>query len=188
MNRAARPVKHVIQEGEVNRIERHQHREQCRRTGRRATTGDPIAHGNQVRPNPPRERRGDATVIKVELSIADACLRFFYGRPRCALIGCALVNVLNRSSVALFQIFGSIKLPLGPFEPCRRNIELGGLPRQPNLVRASIDGEEEISLLNDVAVFEEYAGERATDLAAQLDLRDGRKLAEKAQTRVEVLD
>ena len=51
-------------------------------------------------------------MIKVKPRIPDACLGLFYRSLRCALIAGALVNVLNRSSVAAFQIFRAGKLAL----------------------------------------------------------------------------
>jgi len=37
----------------------------------------------------------------------------------------ALVHVFDRSSVALLQIFGTVKLPVSQFQSSRRNLKLG---------------------------------------------------------------
>ena len=47
-------------------------------------------------------------------------------------------------------------------------------------------GEEEVVLVDDVAVLEVYSGQRAADLGAQLDLLDGGELTEEAQPRADL--
>src|SRR5580693_6580642 len=131
---------------EVNRIKRHKRREQCRRTGRRATASNQIAHGNEMRPNAPSERRRDPAMVEVELRIADSGLRVFNRSPSCSLIGCALVYVFHASSVALLQILGTVKLPVSQFQTSRRNIELGSRLGKRNLVGARINGEKKVAL------------------------------------------
>src|SRR5215469_3784769 len=65
-------------------------------------------------------------------------------------------------------------------EPCVRCLQLGMGLRQPDFVRARIDGEEKIALMDDVPILEVYAGKRAADLGAQLKLLDRGKLTKEA--------
>src|ERR1700736_2619710 len=172
---------------EVNRIKRHKRRQQCRRTGRRATACNQIAHGNEMRPNAASEWRRDPAMVKVELSVPDPCLRVFHRSPGCPLIGSALVYVFHASSVALFQIFSATKLKVSQFQASRRNIELGSRFGELNLIGTRINGEKEVTLPHDVPILEKYSGERAAYLSAQLNLGDGRKLTKEAQPSVNVL-
>ena len=112
----------------------------------------------------------DAAAVKVKLRIPDPCFGLFYRSLRCALIAGPLINVLNRSSITLLQIFGARKLSFCQFEMRRRNTELGCRLRQRDLVRLRIDREEKISFMNDVAVFEKYACKCAPNLSAYFDL------------------
>src|SRR5262245_6496842 len=66
-------------------------------------------------------------------------------------------------------------------EPCLRCLQLGIGLRQPDFVGARIDGEEEIALMDDVPILEEYSGKRAADLGAQLKVLDRGKLTKEAQ-------
>src|SRR5262249_61870549 len=61
-------------------------------------------------------------------------------------------------------------------EPCVRCLQLGMGLRQPDFVRARIDGEEGTALLDDVPILEVYSGKRAADLGAHLKLLDRGKL------------
>src|SRR5262249_24608295 len=69
-------------------------------------------------------------------------------------------------------------------EPCVRCLQLGMGLRQPDFLRARIDGEEEIGVMADVPILEVYSGKRAADLGAQLKLLDRGKLTKEAQSGV----
>src|SRR5215468_4898999 len=172
---------------EVNGIKRHKRREQCRRTRRRTTACDQIAHGNEMSAHAPRERRRNPAMVEVELCITDPGLCVFDRSPSCALIRRALVHIFHASSVALLQILGTVKLSVSQFQTSRCNVELGSRLGERNLVRTRIDGEKEVTLPHDVPVLEKYSSERAAYLRAQLHLRDGRKLTKEAQPRIDVL-
>ena len=114
----------------VDRIKRHERREQRRRTRRCATASNQIAYRNEMRAHAPCERRRNPAMVEVELCIADPGLGLFDRSARRPLIGYALVNVFDRSSVALLQIFGTVKLPVSQFQSSRRNLKLGVRLRQ----------------------------------------------------------
>src|SRR5260370_18821660 len=67
-----------------------------------------------------------------------------------------------------------------------RWIQLGIGLCQPDFVGARVDGEEEIALVDDVAVLEVYSGKRAADLGAQLNLVHGRELAQELDPGADV--
>ena len=69
-------------------------------------------------------------------------------------------------------------------EPCVRCLQLGFGLCQPDVVRARIDGEEEIALMDDVPILEVYSGKRAADLGAQLNLLDRGKLTKEARSGI----
>src|SRR5262249_34654771 len=69
-------------------------------------------------------------------------------------------------------------------EPCVRCLQLGIGLRQPDVVGARVDGEEEIALMDDVPILEVYSGKRAADLGAQLNLLDRGKLTKEAQSGI----
>jgi len=79
----------------VDRIKRHERREQRRRTRRCATASDQIAHRNQMRAHAPCERRRNPAMVEVELCIADSSFGLFDRSARRPLIRYALVNVFN---------------------------------------------------------------------------------------------
>src|SRR5258708_12665209 len=108
---------------EINRIKRHERREQCRRTRRRTTASNQIAHGNEMRAHAPCERRRNPAMVEVELRIANSGLCVFNRSPSCSLIRCALVYVLDCSSVALFQVFATIYFPTTQFPTAARDVE-----------------------------------------------------------------
>src|SRR5262249_51636641 len=69
-------------------------------------------------------------------------------------------------------------------EPCVRCRQLGMGLCQPDFVGARVDGEEEITLMDDVPILEVYSGKRAADLGAQLNLLDCGKLTKEAQSGI----
>jgi hypothetical protein len=127
-------------------------------------------------------------MVEVELRIPDSGLRVLNRSPGCSLIGYALVYVFHASSVALFQILGTVKLPVSQFQTSRRNIELGRSLGERNLVGSRVNGEKEVTLPHDVPVLEKYSSERAAHLRAQLNSRDRRELTKEAQPCIKVLD
>jgi hypothetical protein len=71
----------------------------------------------------PSEWRRNPAMVEVELGIPDPGLRVFDRSARGPLIGYPLVNVFDRSSVALLQILGTVKLPVS-----RGSRDLDGAP------------------------------------------------------------
>src|SRR5216684_5042165 len=171
----------------IDRIKRHERREQCRRTCRCAAASNQIAHGNEMRAHAPCERRRNPAMVEVELRIPDPGLRVFDRSPSCALIGCALVYVFHASSAALLQILGTAKLSVSQLKTSRCNVELGSRLGERNLVGAGINGEKEVALPNNVPILEKYSCKCTAHLCAQLDLRNRRELAKEAQPYIDVL-
>src|SRR5262249_43937167 len=127
-----------------------------------------------------------AAVIEVELRVADLRLRVIHGCLRGAAVGQALIERLRRSGRFRGEVLGAVELALGKGKLRVRGLELRSRLRQPDLVGARVDGEEEVVLVDDVAVLEVYSGQRAADLGAQLDLLDGGELTEEAQARADL--
>src|SRR5256884_7054855 len=140
-----------------------------------------------MRAHAPRERCRNPAMIEVELCIADSGFGLFDCGARRPLIGYTLVNVFDRSSVALFQIFGTAKLPVSQLQSSRRNLKLGVRFGKCNFVGSSINCEKEVALPNNVPVLEKYSSKRTAYLRAQFDLRNRRELAKEAQPRIDVL-
>jgi hypothetical protein len=140
-----------------------------------------------MRAHAPSERRRNPAMVEVELGIPDPGLRVFDRSARGPLIGYALVHVFDGSSLALLQIFGTVKLPGSQFQSSRRNLKLGVRFGERDFVWAGINCEKEITLPHDVPVLKKYSSERAAYLRAQLHLPDGRKLTKEAQLGVKVL-
>ncbi len=55
-----------------------------------------------------------------------------------------------------------------------------------DLIGPRIDDKQEVALTHDLPVFKVDLGERAADLGAQLDLIDGRELADRSEARFDV--
>src|SRR6516162_10137084 len=98
---------------EVDRIERDERREQCRRTGRVTAAGNQVAHRDQMRADASGEGGGDAAMVKVELSVADLRLSIIDGSLRSLQVGRALVDGLHRPKIGALQYLSSPKLGLG---------------------------------------------------------------------------
>ena len=173
-------------EVEMDRIERDQRCEQRRRARPGAVSGDQVADRDEMRADAPREGGRDAAVIEVELGVADLRLRVLHGRLRGAPLGQALIDALGRSGRFRNEVLGTVELAIGKCKSRARGLELRIRLRQPDLVGAPVDREEEIVLLDDVAVLEVYSRQRAADLGAQLDLIDGGELTEEAQPRADL--
>ncbi len=74
----------------------------------------------------------------------------------------------------------------GELEPGVGAFQFGGRFGEFDLVGGRVDLEQQIALMNDGAVLETDLGQGAADLRAQLDLIDGRELAEKLLLDIEV--
>ena len=137
-----------------------------------------------MRADAPGEGRRDAAVIEVELGVADLRLRVVDGRLRGALVGRALIDVLRRSG--RFRCERPGHGASSRSASASRAVAVSSCAvrlRQPDLVGARVDREEQIALVDDVAVLEVDSGQRAADLGAQLDLLDRRELTKEAQPR-----
>ena len=65
-------------------------------------------------------------------------------------------------------------------------LEIGCRLKRWVAVGAGVDHEQEIALVDDLPILEVDLGQRPSDLRAQLDAVDGRKLPEQADPRVDV--
>src|SRR6516164_6435583 len=140
-----------------------------------------------MRPDPPSEGRSDACVLEIELSITDLSVRIIHGGLRASLVGGALINVLYRSGVSARQGLSAGELALCEREARACGLELRVRLSEPDLVGPRIDGEEQIAFADDIAVLEMYFHERAAHLCSQFDLLLGGKLAEEAQSRINLV-
>jgi hypothetical protein len=140
-----------------------------------------------MRAHAPSERRRNPAMVEVELCIADSGFGLFDGSARRPLIGYTLVNVFDRSGVALFQIFGTAKLPVSQLQSSRRDLKLSVRFGKCDFVGSSINCEQEVALPNNVAILEKYSRKRTAYLRPQFDLRNRRELAKEAQPRIDVL-
>src|SRR5262249_11405647 len=98
---------------EVDRIERDERREQCRRTGRVTAAGNEVAHRDEMRADATGEGGRDAAMLEVELSVADLSLGIINGSLRGLQVGRALVDVLHRAEIGALQFLSAPKLALG---------------------------------------------------------------------------
>src|SRR5260370_5905775 len=89
----------------VDRIKRHERREQRRRTRGCAAASNQIAYRNEMRAHASCERRRNPAMVEVELCIADSGFGFFDHAPPLPLIRYTLAYIFDLSSVALLQIF-----------------------------------------------------------------------------------
>src|SRR6266851_7398484 len=140
-----------------------------------------------MRAHASRERRRNPAMVEVELCIADSGFGLFDRGARRPLIGYTLVNVFDRSSVALLEIFGTVKLPVSQFQSSRSNLKLGVRFGKCDFVGSSLNREKEVALPNNVPVPEKYSRKRTAYLRAQFDLRNSGELAKEAQPRIDVL-
>src|SRR5262249_5717445 len=89
-----------------------------------------------------------------------------------------------RPEVGTLQCLSAIELALGERQlrgpALERRIGLS----EPDLVGAWVDGEEEIAFVDDVSILEINPRQCPTDLGAQLDPLDRRKLTEESQSRI----
>src|SRR5258708_23009122 len=113
-----------------------------------------------MRAHAPSERRRNPAMVEVELCIADSGFGLFDRGARRPLIGYALVNVFDRSSVALLQIFGPAKLPVGQLQSSRRNLKLGVPFGQCDFIGPSINCEKQVALPNNAPILEKYSCHR----------------------------
>jgi hypothetical protein len=134
-----------------------------------------------MRADAPGEGCGDTAMLEVELGVADLSLRIINGSLRRSQLGSPLVDIPFRFDVAAFQCLCATQLAIGICKPCGRRPELRIGLCQPEFVRARVDGEEEITLMNDVSILEIDPGQRAADLSAELDAVDRGKLTKEAQ-------
>ena len=120
----------------------------------------------------------DAGEFQVELRLSGpprwACSRAACGG---ALLLHALVEQLAGGEVAAVQLGRAGDLAIGEVEPGRRRQQLGLGLLQRDLVRARVDDEEQVALVDDLAVGEMDLGQIAADLGAELDRIDRRELA-----------
>ena len=104
-------------EVEVDRIERDERCEQCRRTGSVTAAGNQVAHRHEMRADASSEGGCDAAMLEVELSVTDLSLGIINGSLRGLQVGRALVDVLHRAEIGARQFPSPPKLTLGELEP-----------------------------------------------------------------------
>src|SRR5262245_50644012 len=139
-----------------------------------------------MRADTPGEGGGNATMIQVELRIPDLGFGIIDGRFRALQRGLLLTKprgrlllVHNPARALLIQppvarrlLLCEHQRRLRVFYLCGCGLKLRVRLRQPDFVGTWIDGEEEIALVDDVAIFEMYLCKRAADLSSEFDLLD----------------
>ncbi len=173
-------------EVEMDRIERDHGCQQGRWTAGVAAAGDQAADRNLMRADAARERCDDPAVLEVEPRVADLGVGVI-DRGLCrADLRRALVDILGRAEIGALERSRTTELAVGEGEARLRCRELGVRLGQPDLVGGGIDHEQQIALLDDLAVHEMDLGQRAADLRAQLDAVDRRELAQQTDLGVDV--
>src|SRR5262245_44557413 len=122
-------------------------------------------------------------MFEIELGVAYLRLGVVHGGLLGALVGRALIDGLFGPERFGGQLLRTIELAAGEREAracCLQ--ERVGL-RQPDFVRARVNGKQGVPLMDGVTVLEMYSGQRAADLGADLELLDRGKLTEEAQPR-----
>ena len=83
-----------------------------------------------------------------------------------------MLDVFDRARVVALELLRAAKFLVCEHEPRLRGLELRFRLGEPDLIRHRVDREQQIALMDDVAVLEVDSGQRAADLRAQLDLID----------------
>jgi hypothetical protein len=86
----------------------------------------------------------------------------------------------------MLQRVGADELAVGEVEAGMGVLDLCEGLAQLDLVGGGVDLEQEVSLVDDVAILEADLGKGAADLGAQLDALDGRELAEELEAAGDV--
>ncbi len=115
--------------------------------------------------------------IEVQRGGADGGLGLLHRRDRVVLLLHALVQQLGRGEVARVQRGGAHDLLVGQVELGVRGQKLCLGLLELDLERARIDHEQQVALMDDLAVGEVDLGQVAADLGADLDIVHGRELA-----------
>ena len=133
-----------------------------------------------------REGRSDAGMVEVELGVAHGGQGIVDGRLGGALLGGLLVGALDAAGPCSCERAGAEEFAVCEIEARPGAFDLGNGLAQLDLVRGGIDQEQQVALVDDVAVLEADLGQRAADLGAQFDLLDGRELAEDLEPAVDL--
>ena len=128
----------------------------------------------------PREGGGDPAVVQVEAGVADLGAGVVHRRLGRTLLGCALLDVLNRTGVGALKRLRPFQFVVGQLQPGCRRLDLCARLTQPDLVGNRIDQEQQLALAHDVAVSEVDLGQHPAHLSAQFHLIERRKLTHEA--------
>ena len=97
---------------EVDRVERDDRRQQRRRARAASAAAHQAADRDEMRADPPGERRGDAGELEVELGVPDRRLGGVDGGLRAALVGGALIDALRGAEVGPLELLRPPELRL----------------------------------------------------------------------------
>jgi hypothetical protein len=123
-------------------------------------------------------------VIEVKPGVAHGGQGIIDGRLGGALLGDLLVGVLDGAGAGLLQGFCTRQLAVRETDTRAGAFELSRGLAELDLLGGLIDQEQQIAIVYDIAVLEADPGQSPTDLGAQVDLLNGRKLAEKFEPTV----
>src|SRR5262249_45666700 len=171
---------------EIDGIERDQRRQQGGRAGGCPAASDQAADRHLAGADPSGEWRRDVAIFEVELGVPDACLGILDRGLRGVLFVGALVDRLLCAEVAAPERLRTHELAVRECKACNRRLQLGLRLGQLDFVRAWIDDEEKIALMDDLAVLEMDFRERPAYLRAQLDAVDCGKLTKESKPRVDI--
>ena len=167
---------HVLEEGLFVHVERcvHlRHRHQRRQRHRRGAGGDHVAHGDFGARHAAGHRRFNARVAQVQLGVVQGGLRALQvggGFARGVLLFLEVAagdGVVRQQALAAGQFRGGVRRAgLGGRQGGGGAVHFGR-------VRARVDGEEHVALLDDAAVLEVHGRQGAGHQRADVDAVDG---------------
>ena len=171
---------------EIERIERDQRRQQRGRAGCGAAARDQASDRNLARADAPGEGRAHAAIFEIELGIPHPRLGVLDRGLRSILVVGALVDRLLGCELVALKRLRPRELVVGERHAGGRGLQRRLRLFQPDLVGPRIDDEQQVALVDDLAVLEMDLGQRAADLGPQFDPVDRRELAEKANPGIDV--
>ena len=165
---------------EIDRVERDDRRQQRRWARAAPAAAHQVAGRDEMRADPPGERRGDTRELEVEPRVHDGRLGGVDGGLLAALVGGTLVHGFRRAELGSLELLRPPELRLGQRLLGLRGLQLCDALVEPDLERPRVDGEEQIALVHDLPVLERDRGQDAADLRPQFDAIHRGELAEKA--------
>ena len=171
---------------QIDRVGRDDNGQQSGGAGAGPAARNQVADRDLMGADAAREGCHDAGVVEVELSVAHGGQGTIEGRLGGTLLGGLLVGGLDAAGSCLLQRVCAKELAVGEIEARVGTLDLGDALAQLDLIGCWIDQEQQIALVDDVAVLEADLGQSAADLGTQLDLLDGRELAKELEPAVDL--